>query len=118
VLAKTFPTPPASPGLSSTAMKDASARLRSCAISPATCRKRRRRSFMRSKSVPQGSALGQDDACGLAVEAEFLCRFDGRPDDQSRSRTLHGQAHGCQDHRSEGESLSLISQPDEITRLI
>jgi hypothetical protein len=50
------------------------------------------------------SAHGQDHACGLAVEAEFLCRFDGRPDDQSRSRTLHGQAHGRQDHRSEGES--------------
>src|SRR5258705_348134 len=56
------------------------------------------------RAVPQGPALGQDDACGLAVEAEFLCRFDGRPDDQSRSRTLHGQAHGSQDHRSEGES--------------
>src|SRR5205823_11996943 len=51
-----------------------------------------------------------DHAGGLAVEAEFLCRFDGGPDDRSRSRTLHGQAHGCQDHRSEGKpSLADLS---------
>jgi hypothetical protein len=55
-------------------------------------------------AVPPGSAHGQDDACGLAVEAPFLCRFDGRPHDQPRSRTLHGQAPGRQDHRSESES--------------
>jgi hypothetical protein len=55
-------------------------------------------------AVPPGSAHWQDDACGLAVEAPFLCRFDGRPHDQPRSRTLHGQAPGRQDHRSESES--------------
>ena len=38
------------PGSSSTAMKAVSARLRSCAISRATCRKRRRRFSMRSRS--------------------------------------------------------------------
>ena len=89
-LAKTFPTPPASAGSSSTAMKSVSPKPRSCAISRATCRKQRRRSSMRSGSRSKGSARGQDDACGLAVEAEFLCRFHGGPNDQSRSRTLHG----------------------------
>ena len=39
-----------------------------------------------------------------AVEAEFLCRVHRRPHHQSRSRTLHGQAHGCQDHRGEIKS--------------
>src|SRR5271156_2767691 len=54
-------------------------------------------------AVSQGAARGQDHAGGLAVEAEFLCRFHGRPDDQSRSRTFHGQADGRQDHRTEVE---------------
>jgi len=31
----------------------------------------------------------QDDARRLAVKAGFLCHFHRRPDDQSRSRTLH-----------------------------
>jgi len=53
---------------------------------------------------PKGSAHRQGHAGGLAVEAELLCRFHGGPDDQSRSRTLHGQAHGwCPDHRSQGK---------------
>src|SRR3984957_12951138 len=51
---------PHPPGLSSTAMKDVSARRRSCAISQATCRKRRRRSSMRSRSRSKGSPHGQD----------------------------------------------------------
>src|SRR5262245_50923498 len=39
----------------------------------------------------------------MAIEAELLCRLDGRPHHQSGSRTLHGQAHGSQDHRGEGK---------------
>jgi len=58
-------------------------------------------SLCRPGAIPKGPADGQNHARGLAVEAEFLCRFDRRSDDQSGPRTLHGQAHGCQDHRSE-----------------
>ena len=46
-LAKQFPTPPRRPASFSMAMKDASARRPSCAISQATCRRRRPRRFMR-----------------------------------------------------------------------
>ena len=49
-LAKTYPTPPASAGSSSTVMKDVSARPRSCAISRATCRQRKRKFSMQSRS--------------------------------------------------------------------
>jgi pimeloyl-ACP methyl ester carboxylesterase len=101
-LAKTFPTPPASAGI---VFDGDEGRLTEAA-------------FLRDfggdlpegegslrgpGAVPKGSAHRQDHAGSLAVEAEFLCRFDRRPDDQSRSRTLHGQTHGRQDHRSEGE---------------
>ena len=48
----------------------------------------------------------EDHACGLAIEAELLCRFHGRPHHQSRSRTFHGQAHEREDYRSEGETTS------------
>ena len=50
-LAKTFRRLRHPPGLSSTAMKGVSARRRSCAISRATCRKRRRSSSMRCRSL-------------------------------------------------------------------
>ena len=45
----------------------------------------------------------------LAIEVELLRRFDRRPHDQPGPRALHGQADG---------RLSLISNPDEITKLI
>jgi hypothetical protein len=112
-----FRRPRRPPGSSSTAMKDVSARRRSCAISPAICRKRKRKVSMRSNEPFQKALLtGKTDARGLAVEAELLCRFDGRPHDQSGSRALHGQAHGRQDHRVKASHLSLISHPDEITQ--
>ena len=106
------------PGSCSTATRDVSARQRSCAISPATCRRRRPRCSMRSRSRSTRLCSRARRPGGLAVEAEFLCRFHRRPHHQSRSRTLHGQAHGRQDHRGEGKPLSLISQPDAITDLI
>src|SRR6202521_1523536 len=94
-LAKTFPTPPATARivfdgdegrLSEAAfLRDFAGDLPEAKAKVSLCG---------PGAVPQGSALGQDDACGLAVEAEFLCRFDRRPDHQSRSRTFHGQAHG------------------------
>src|SRR5215813_8273712 len=34
-------------------------------------------------AFPQGSAHWQDHASGMAIEAELLCRFNGRPNDQS-----------------------------------
>src|SRR5215467_3077869 len=39
----------------------------------------------------------------MAIEAELLCRLDGGSHHQSGSRTLHGQPHGSQDHRSKGK---------------
>jgi len=75
--------------------------------------------FMRSPgAVPEGSADGQDHTCSPAIEAEFLRRFHGRPDDQSGSGTLHGQTYGCEDRRMKASHLSLISHPTEITKLI
>jgi pimeloyl-ACP methyl ester carboxylesterase len=50
-LAKTFPTPPATAGIVLTAMKDVSAKRPSCAISRATCRKRRRRFSMEDRTI-------------------------------------------------------------------
>jgi pimeloyl-ACP methyl ester carboxylesterase len=52
-LAKTFPTPPATAGIVFTAMKGASARRHSSAISRATCPRRKRRCSMqfRSRSI-------------------------------------------------------------------
>ena len=102
-LAKTFPTPPASPASSSTATKGASARRRSCAISPATCRKRRRRCSMRCRSRSKRLCSPARPRRRPGDRSRAITPFRPRTDDQSRPRTLHGQAHGRQDHRSEGE---------------
>src|SRR6266436_2223342 len=81
-LAKTFPTPPASAGIV----------------------------FDGDEGRLSEAAFLRDFAGGLAVEAEFLRRFHGGPDDQSRSRTFHGEADGGEDHRSEGKpSLADLS---------
>jgi pimeloyl-ACP methyl ester carboxylesterase len=40
---------------------------------------------------------------GVAFEAELLRRLGGRSHDRSRTRTIHGQAHGCHNNRAEVE---------------
>src|SRR6266404_4047047 len=75
-LAKTFPTPPASAGIV----------------------------FDGDEGRLSEEAFLRDFAGDLAVETEILRRFNRRPHDQSRSRTLHGQAHGRENDRSKGES--------------
>ena len=103
-LAKTFPTPPASAGIVlyvyEGRLREA-AFLRDFAERPAGSEGEG--PLCGPGAVPKGSARGQDHTGGLAVEAKLLCRFHGRPNDQSRSRALHGQAHGSQDHRGEGQ---------------
>ncbi len=60
-----------------------------------------RRTF--SAALLAGAATPLTSARGMAVEAEFLRRIHGGPDDRSRSRTLHGQANGSDDDRGEGK---------------
>src|SRR6266700_6203953 len=45
----------------------------------------------------------KDDECRLAHQAVLLCRVRPRPDDQSRSGALHGQADGREDGRDRRE---------------
>ena len=103
-LAKTFPTPPASAGI---VFDGDEGRLTEAAFlrdfGGDLPEAKAKGSLRGPGAVPKGSAHRQDHAGSLAVEAEFLCRFHRRPDDQSKSRTLHGQTHGRQDYRSEGE---------------
>src|SRR5437763_16610542 len=39
----------------------------------------------------------------MAIKAELVCRLRGRPYDQSRSRTLHGEAHEREADRGESK---------------
>jgi pimeloyl-ACP methyl ester carboxylesterase len=76
-LAKTFPTPPASAGI----VFDGDEGRLSEAAFPARFRGRPagsegEGSLRGPGAVQKGSAHGQDHAGGLAVEADFLCRFD------------------------------------------
>src|SRR5260370_38957043 len=48
----------------------------------------------------------------MAIEADLLRRFNGRPHDQPGPRALYGQADGSQDHRGKGKS----PVPDLATR--
>ena len=57
----------------------------------------------RAGAVPKGSAHRQDHARGMAIQAQLLRRFHGRPHHQSGPRALHGQADGRQDNRGEGQ---------------
>jgi pimeloyl-ACP methyl ester carboxylesterase len=102
-LAKTFPTPPASAGVvfdGNEGRLTEAAFLRDFAGDLPEAKAK----VLYAVQEPfQKALLEGKTTCGLAVEAEFLCRFHGRPNDQSRSRTLHGQAHGRQDHRGEGQ---------------
>ena len=45
----------------------------------------------------------EDNACGMAIEAELLRGLNGGPHDQSGPRALHGEADGRQDDRGEGQ---------------
>ena len=101
-LAKTYPTPPASAGIvfdGDEGRLSEAAFLRDFAGDLPEAKAK----VLYAVQEPESSAHGQDDACGMAVKAKLLCGFNRRPDDQSRSRTLHGKAHECQDDRSEGE---------------
>ena len=49
------------------------------------------------------SLTTEDDECCMAHQADFLCRFYTRPNDQSRSGALHGQADGREDDRDRGK---------------
>ena len=102
-LANTFPTPPASAGIvfdGDEGRLSEAAFLRDFAGDLPEAKAK----VLYAVQEPFHKALltGQDHAGGMAIEAELLCRLDGRPHHQSGSRTLHGQAHGSKDHRSEG----------------
>ena len=103
-LAKTYPTPPASAGIvfdGDEGRLSEAAFLRDFAGDLPEAKAKVL--YAVQEPFHKASAHRQDDACGLAVEAEFLRRVHRRPNHQSGSRTLHGQAHGRQDDRGEGE---------------
>ena len=105
-LAKTYPTPPATAGIvfdGDEGRLSEEAFLRDFAGDLPEAKAK----VLYAVQEPFHKALltGPDDASGVAVEAEFLCRIHGGSDDQSRSRTFHGQAHGRQDHRIEVQSF-------------
>jgi hypothetical protein len=85
-LAKTFPMPPASAGI---VFDGDEGRLSEAAFlgdfAGDLPEARAKVLYAVQKPFPKGSAHGEDHAGGLAVEAELLYRFHGRPDDQSRS---------------------------------
>ena len=99
-LAKTFPTPPASAGV---VFDGDEGRLTEAAFLrdfAGDLPEAKAKVLYAVQEPFQGAARGQDHASGLAVEAKFLCRFHGRPNDQSRSRALHGQAWAPRPSRS------------------
>jgi pimeloyl-ACP methyl ester carboxylesterase len=100
-LAKTYSTPPATAGIVFDGVRGTSRR----GGIPARFRWRPadgkgKGALCGPRAVPQGSAHGQNDAGGMAIEAELLCRLHRRPHNQSRPSALHGQADGGQDDRS------------------
>jgi len=104
-LAKTYPTPPRRPESSSDGDEG---RLSEEAF-PARFRWRPAGSegegpLCGPRAVPKALLTGKTTHAAWRSKPSFYAVSDGRPDDQSRSRTLQGQAHGRQDHRSEGES--------------
>src|SRR6202521_5126605 len=99
-----FRRPRRPPGLSSTAMKDASARLRSCAISPATCRKRRRR-FLYAVQEPFHKALLSGKTTHAAWRSKpsfYAVSTEDRTINPDLERFMAKRMGGRQDHRSEG----------------
>ena len=56
-----------------------------------------------SAAVQEVADDGKDDECCMAHQADFLCRFYTRPNDQSRPGALHGQADGREDDRDRGK---------------
>ena len=103
-LAKTYPTPPASAGIvfdGDEGRLSEEAFLRDFAGDLPEAKAR----VLYAVQQPFHKALltGKTTQRRLALEAELLCRLDRGPHHQSRPRTLHGQAHGRHDHRSQGQ---------------
>ena len=107
------------PGSSSTAMKDVSARRRSCAISRATCRRRRRRCSMRcrSRSTRRCSSGKTTHAAWRSKPSYYAVSTEDRTINPDLERFM-AKRMGAKTIEVKASHLSLISQPDEITRLI
>jgi pimeloyl-ACP methyl ester carboxylesterase len=97
-LAKNYPTPPATAGI---VFDDDWGRLSEEAFLHDFARP-----LCGSAAVQEVADDGNDGECGLARQADLLCRVYPRPDDQSRPGALHGQANGCEDDRDRGEPPS------------
>ena len=78
----------------------------------------RARPLRGSAAVQEAADDGKDDECCMAHQADLLCRFYTRPNDQSRPGALHGQADGREDDRDRGKSPGADLTPDAITNLI
>jgi hypothetical protein len=87
-LAKRFPTPPASAG---SVFDGDEGRLTEAALLHAFAGDlpEAKGVLCGPRAVLQAAVERQDPARLLALEAELLCGFDGRSDDQSRSRAIH-----------------------------
>ena len=104
VLAKTYPTPPATAGIlfdGDEGRLSEEAFLRDFAGDLPEAKAK----VLYAVQEPFHKALlaGKTTNAAWRSKPSYLRRFHGGPDDQSRSRTLHGQAHGRQDHRGEGQ---------------
>jgi hypothetical protein len=110
-LAKTFPAPPASAGIvfdGDEGRLSEAAFLRDFAGDLPEAKAK----VLYAVQEPFQKALltGKTAAAAWRSKPSFYAVSREGPDDQSRSRTVHGQAHGCQDHRSEGKpSLADLS---------
>ena len=103
-LAKTFPTPPASAGIvfdGDEGRLTEAAFLRDFAGDLPEAKAK----VLYAVQEPFQKALltGKTTHAAWRSKPSFYAVSDGRPHDQSGSRALHGQAHGRQDHRGEGE---------------
>ena len=60
----------------------------------------------------------QDNARGVAVKAELVCRVDRRPDHQPDLERFMAKRMGAKTIEVKASHVSLISQPDTIAKLI
>ena len=104
---------------SSTATKDGSARRHSCAISPATCRKRRRRCSMRSssRSTRRCSPARPRMRPGDRSRAIYAVSTEDRTINPDLERFM-AKRMGAKTIEVKASHLALISHPDEIAGLI
>ena len=103
-LAKTFPTPPASAGIlfdGDEGRLSEAAFLRDFAGDLPEAKAK----VLYAVQEPFQKALltGKTTHAAWRSKPSFYAVSTRRPDDQSGPRTLHGQAHGCQDHRGESK---------------